>query len=102
VPILGIRVLPWEVTQFFITAVRETIKYREQHNIVRNDFMQQLIQLKNQEKVQNDDVVDKGNLKKEFSTNGTTMPTTKEQNMAENIGQYTFITGSKIKHHCPW
>ncbi|GFG30581.1 hypothetical protein Cfor_10498 [Coptotermes formosanus] len=55
VPQLGIRILPWEVTQFFISAVSDTIKYREQHNIVRNDFMQQLIQLKNEGKVQNDD-----------------------------------------------
>lgn len=89
-PILGIRVVPWEVTQFFISAVRETIKYREQHNIVRNDFMQQLIQLKNQGKVQDDDEADKGNLEKEFSTNGTTLPETNGKNMADNIGQYTF------------
>ena len=51
VPKLGIRVLPWEVTQFFISAVRDTIKYREQHNIVRNDFMQQLMQLKKEGQV---------------------------------------------------
>ncbi|KDR10910.1 probable cytochrome P450 6a14 [Zootermopsis nevadensis] len=85
VPILGIRVLPWEVTQFFISAVRETIKYREQHNIVRNDFMQQLIQLKNQEQVRDDEILDKGNLKKEFSTNGISLPTKNGENVAENI-----------------
>jgi cytochrome P450 family 6 len=101
VPILGIRVLPWEVTQFFISAVRETIKYREKHNIVRNDFMQQLIQLKNQGRVQDDDddEVGKGNLKKEFSTNDTTLPGKDGMNMAENIGQLTSITGCKKRHN---
>jgi hypothetical protein len=64
--------------------------------------MQQLIQLKNQEQVQDDDVVDKGNIKKEFSTNGTTLPTTNGKHVADNMGQYTFITGSNMKHHCPW
>lgn len=85
VPKLGIRVLPWEVTQFFISAVRETIKYREQHNIVRNDFMQQLIQLKNQGHVQEDDEVNKENMKKEFSTNNTTLPAKNGVNITENI-----------------
>jgi hypothetical protein len=88
VPQLGIRILPWEVTQFFISAVSDTIKYREQHNIVRNDFMQQLIQLKNEGKVQNDDdEVDKSDLKKEFSTNSTTLTEKNGSNMAESLGE---------------
>ena len=91
VPKLGIRILPWEVTQFFISAVRDTIQYREQHNIVRNDFMQQLIQLKNEGQVRDDDEVDKADLKKEVSTNGTSSSEKNESNMAESIGEYTYL-----------
>uniref|UniRef100_A0A182V355 Uncharacterized protein n=1 Tax=Anopheles merus TaxID=30066 RepID=A0A182V355_ANOME len=36
-----------DVSQFFFKVVRETIEYREQNNIVRNDFMNLLMQLKN-------------------------------------------------------
>lgn len=92
VPKLGIRILPWEVTQFFISAVRDTIQYREQHNIVRNDFMQQLIQLKNEGQVRDDgDEVDKADLKKEVSTNGTSSSEKNESNMAESLGEYTYL-----------
>jgi cytochrome P450 family 6 len=85
-PILGIRVLPWEVTQFFISAVRETIKYREQHNVVRNDFIQQLMQLKNQAHVQGDNEVGMESVQKEFSTNGTTLSANNGADVTENIG----------------
>jgi len=54
-PKLGIRILPWDVTQFFISAVRDMIQYREENKIVRNDFMQQLIKLKNEGRVRDDD-----------------------------------------------
>jgi cytochrome P450 family 6 len=92
VPKLGIRVLPWEVTQFFISAVRDTIKYREQHNIVRNDFMQQLMQLKKEGQVRNDDdaEVDQADLRNEFSTNGTTLSEKNGSNMAESLGEYEY------------
>uniref|UniRef100_A0A182K0X7 Uncharacterized protein n=1 Tax=Anopheles christyi TaxID=43041 RepID=A0A182K0X7_9DIPT len=36
-----------DVSQFFFKVVRETIEYREQNNIERNDFMNLLMQLKN-------------------------------------------------------
>jgi cytochrome P450 family 6 len=90
IPILGIRILPWEVTQFFITAVRETMRYREQHNVVRNDFMQQLIQLKNEGRVRDDDdgdddEVDKADIKKEVSTLCTPLSERAESNMADSI-----------------
>ena len=91
-PRLGIRILPLEVTQFFISAVRDTIQYREQHNIVRNDFMQQLIQLKNEGRVRDDgddDEVDKADLKKKISTSDTTLSEKNESNMADTIGEYT-------------
>lgn len=85
-PILGIRVLPWEVTQFFISAVRETIKYREQHNVVRNDFIQQLMQLKNQAHVQEDNEVGMESMQKDFSTNGTSLSAKNGTDVTENIG----------------
>jgi hypothetical protein len=53
--------------------------------------MQQLIQLKNQGHVQEDDEVGKENMKKEFSTNGTTLPAKNGMNVTENIGQYTYV-----------
>lgn len=37
-----------DVTAFFLKLVRETMEYREKHNIVRNDLMNLLIQLKNE------------------------------------------------------
>lgn len=37
-----------EVEEFFLSIVKQTVEYREKNNIERNDFMQSLIQLKNQ------------------------------------------------------
>lgn len=36
-----------DVSQFFMKIVEETVKYREENNVKRNDFMDLLIQLKN-------------------------------------------------------
>ncbi|KAJ9598707.1 hypothetical protein L9F63_010617, partial [Diploptera punctata] len=83
VPIFGIRVLPWEVTQFFISAVTETIQYRETHNVVRNDFMQLLIQLKNQGKIKDDDENNTHDKQKD-SAEKTSLPTNGIKNL-ENI-----------------
>jgi len=91
-PKLGIRILPYEVTQFFISAVRDTIQYREQHNIVRNDFMQQLVQLKNEGRVRDDgddDEADKADLKRRTSTSDTTLSEKNELNNAGSIGEHT-------------
>lgn len=46
---LGLRVHHKDVTDFFMNSVKETIEYREQHNVHRNDFMDLLIKLKNDE-----------------------------------------------------
>lgn len=37
-----------EVTDFIFSIVKQTVEYREKNNVERNDFMQLLIQLKNQ------------------------------------------------------
>nr|QTM97421.1 Cytochrome P450 [Sitophilus oryzae] len=39
-----------DVTEFFTKVVKDTIKYRETHNVLRKDFMHLLLQLKNGEK----------------------------------------------------
>lgn len=41
---LRIGDMPPDAAQFFTTAFTDTMKYREEHNIVRDDFMQSLIQ----------------------------------------------------------
>ncbi|KAL1494592.1 hypothetical protein ABEB36_010165 [Hypothenemus hampei] len=45
--LLGIGVFPKNVTNFFRTVVNDTISFREKFNIERPDFMQLLIELKN-------------------------------------------------------
>jgi cytochrome P450 family 6 len=44
--ILKIPFVPPDVTKYFKSMVKETIKYRESNNVTRNDFMQLLIQMK--------------------------------------------------------
>jgi len=39
---------PPGISKFFMKVVEETVGYRERNNVTRNDFMQLLIQLKNQ------------------------------------------------------
>jgi hypothetical protein len=38
---------PKDVTKYFMNMVRDTVEYRENNKVKRNDFMQLLIQLKN-------------------------------------------------------
>ncbi|XP_061401520.1 cytochrome P450 6A1-like [Musca vetustissima] len=44
---LGMRILPEDVHQFFMKTIRDTVEYREKHKIQRNDFVNILIDLKN-------------------------------------------------------
>ena len=44
---LGLRWLSADCTNFFIETVRTAVKYREDNNITRPDFLNSLIQLKN-------------------------------------------------------
>lgn len=46
---LGISLIPPHITDFFINLVKETVEYRENNNLIRKDFMQILIDLKNNE-----------------------------------------------------
>lgn len=45
---LGLKMLHPDVTKFFLNVVKETIAFRENNNVQRNDFMDLLIQLKNE------------------------------------------------------
>lgn len=44
---LRMKVLHDDVSEFFMKIVEETVKYREENNVTRNDFMDLLLQLKN-------------------------------------------------------
>ncbi|XP_063930107.1 probable cytochrome P450 6a14 [Zophobas morio] len=43
---LGVPVVPRDISSFFINVVKETVEYREKNNHTRKDFMQLLIDLK--------------------------------------------------------
>ncbi|XP_017106361.2 probable cytochrome P450 6a14 [Drosophila bipectinata] len=43
---LGMKVLPDEVTEFFMATVKNTVDYRLKTNVKRNDFVDQLIELR--------------------------------------------------------
>ncbi|KAF2882935.1 hypothetical protein ILUMI_23240 [Ignelater luminosus] len=55
------------VTKFFMGVVKETVEYREKNNIIRNDFMHSLIQLKNNVKLKDEE--SPGQLKSEENGN---------------------------------
>ncbi|XP_062552477.1 probable cytochrome P450 6a14 [Armigeres subalbatus] len=50
--LLHIAVTDKEVSDFFIGAVKDTVKYREENKIERNDFMSLLLKLKNAESLE--------------------------------------------------
>lgn len=47
---LGMKVVREDVSTFFMKVVRETVAYREENDVHRDDFMDLLIALKNKEK----------------------------------------------------
>lgn len=53
--LLKFRFVDEEVANFMIEIVRQNLDYREKNRIIRKDFFQLLIQLRNAGKVQNDD-----------------------------------------------
>ncbi|XP_073813617.1 cytochrome P450 6A1-like [Musca autumnalis] len=44
---LGMRVLPEDVHQFFMSMIKETVDYREKNRIRRNDFLDIVLEMKN-------------------------------------------------------
>ncbi|KAF2896447.1 hypothetical protein ILUMI_09727 [Ignelater luminosus] len=67
------------VSKFFINIVKETIRYREENNVLRKDFMHLMIQLKNNIKIEDEDHIQE--LKSKESTKE--MSLTEEQVAAE-------------------
>jgi cytochrome P450 family 6 len=76
--LLRVRMHPREVINFFMGAVKDVIDYREKNNVVRNDFMQLLIQLKNKGKVEDDGDINSEHVQDEIAGNET----------EENIGEF--------------
>nr|CAD7201100.1 unnamed protein product [Timema douglasi] len=52
---LKLRVFPKDVSDYFRLMVRDTVEYREENLVERNDFMQLLINLKNHDNVKVDE-----------------------------------------------
>lgn len=48
--VFHITMTPPDLTQFFIKAVEDTVRFREENNIQRNDFMDLLIKMRNKDK----------------------------------------------------
>ncbi|XP_045483362.1 probable cytochrome P450 6a14 [Harmonia axyridis] len=54
---LNMKMIPEDISNFFMTVVKDTVEYREKNNISRKDFMDLLIQLKNKGKLVDDDQI---------------------------------------------
>ncbi|XP_037953641.1 probable cytochrome P450 6a21 [Teleopsis dalmanni] len=52
---LGMKQTPTHIEEFFMRIVRETVDHRERNNIRRNDFMDMLIDMKNNKLLKSED-----------------------------------------------
>lgn len=59
---LKMKLFPEEVIQFFLRIVKETVEYREKNKVRRNDFMDMLIDLKNNKLIKSEHGDDLTNL----------------------------------------
>ncbi|KAF2882934.1 hypothetical protein ILUMI_23239 [Ignelater luminosus] len=78
---LKIPIFNPSITEFFIGVVKDTVDYRERNNIIRNDFMHLLIQLKNNVKLNDEEST--GQLKSEVHAKGLGDTLTLEQMAAQ-------------------
>nr|WCC58079.1 cytochrome P450 [Pharsalia antennata] len=51
---MGLRIIPKDVADFFMKVVDDTVLYREKNNLSRNDFLQLLIDIKNNKETETD------------------------------------------------
>lgn len=63
---LGLKLIPDKIANFFRNLVRHTMSYRSQHKIVRNDFMDLLMQLKEKGYVEDEENHQNGKTKNEI------------------------------------
>ncbi|XP_055375631.1 probable cytochrome P450 6a20 isoform X2 [Condylostylus longicornis] len=54
---LGIKDTPNDVIEFFVQTVDNTINYRKKNNVRRNDFMDIMIEMKNQSKLSFNEII---------------------------------------------
>ncbi|XP_055696248.1 cytochrome P450 6A1-like [Lutzomyia longipalpis] len=59
---LGIRAIEEEISSYFMRVITETVRYREENKIVRSDFMDLLLRLKNSGNLETDGTVEKSGL----------------------------------------
>lgn len=50
VDLFNIPMIPSDIREYFVRITRETIQYREENNVRRNDFMQQVIDMRKEDK----------------------------------------------------
>lgn len=51
---INLQITPKRIQDFFLTVIDDTVKYREENNIRRNDYFDMLLQLKNVGKLEGD------------------------------------------------
>jgi cytochrome P450 family 6 len=61
---IGVKIVRDDVSEFFMKIVKDVVEYRETHNVKRNDFMDLLLQLKNDGTVDGEQCNDKKKLGK--------------------------------------
>jgi cytochrome P450 family 6 len=78
VKVLKLRILDAKISKYFRSMVEDTVNFREKNNVKRNDFMQLLIQIKNQGGLEEGhnfvERYDFGNLEKKSAENGMYLP----------------------------
>jgi cytochrome P450 family 6 len=52
--VMKLRGIDPEIAKYFISMVQDTVNFRQEKNIKRNDFMQMLIQIRNRDRVEDD------------------------------------------------
>ncbi|XP_050085185.1 cytochrome P450 6a2-like isoform X2 [Anopheles aquasalis] len=57
---IGVKLTDEGVERFFLQVVKQTVQYREMNNVQRNDFMNLLLQIKNQGQLSEQDEVQLG------------------------------------------
>jgi cytochrome P450 family 6 len=75
---LKLKVFDPNVSKYFLNMFQDTVTYRENNNIKRNDFLHLLIQIKNQRKVEDEHSYPEqngnGNMENKYGENGMYLP----------------------------